>query len=254
MDSSPKRYQLPLKQTLVLGVIGLVILAVLLRPTDSTPIAIKPQVTFIQGVELKFGPSKRFFPPIGSYVPDETAILLAKNETGDWYKVKGLNGEGWVPAESVTISGDLSQLPMEIGIPTPVNTPPPMPTPTSPFLSNANLVLGNVFFEPSLPLQCGQSVGLKIDVANQGYEATTTSGIIMINDTWKGAEQTSTQGTFPVIEPGQTFTVTDISLTVPCDKLNVDHKIIVIVNPDDNVLEVTAVDNSREYIYVLQDR
>jgi hypothetical protein len=229
-------------------------------PTDSpepeasdTPS--RPQVTFSQGVNLRRGPSVKFAPPIGSYATGQTADVLAKNQAGDWYKIRGTNGEGWVSAQFVTVSGNVDSITIDNGPPVPTDTPvftaTPVATAVPPTaVTNANLVLGNVGFTPALPAKCGQTIEIKIDVANLGQTATSTGGTISIKDFWNGQEQASTTGAFPVINPNQTLNIGGIFLTITTN-VDADHKIVVVLNPNGAVPETTNADNSREYAYRL---
>jgi len=223
-------------------------------PASDTPS--RPQVNFSQGVNLRRGPSIKFNPPVGSYAAGQTADILAKTQAGDWYRIRGANGEGWVSATFVTVSGDANAIPIEAGpaIPTdtPVFTATPLATAVPPTpVTTANLVLGNVGFTPALPLKCGQTVEIRVDVANLGQAATTTGGTISIKDFWNGQEQGSTTGGFPVINAGQTLNIGGIFLTITTN-VDADHKIVVMLNPNGAVPETTSADNSREYAYRLQ--
>jgi len=219
----------------------------------------RPQVTFTQGVNLRRGPSVKFVPPIGSYATGQTADILAKTQAGDWYKISGVNGEGWVSAQFVTVSGNADQITIDNGPPVPADTATPVPFTATPVATAvpqtaANLVLGNVGFTPALPAKCGQTIEIKIDVANLGTSATTTNGSISIRDIYvpTNTETQSTTGAFPVINAGQTVNVGGIFLTVPSYGLNEAHKIVITVNPNGAVPETNNSDNTREYAYTLQ--
>jgi uncharacterized protein YraI len=94
----------------------------------------EPLATFNQGVNVRLGPGTQFEPPIGSFAAGQTTEILARNPSGDWYKVRYFNGEGWVFAAVLTVSGDISQLPIESGPPLPTEVPPtitPTPVPST---------------------------------------------------------------------------------------------------------------------------
>ena len=80
-----------------------------LTPTPGQPLA-----TFNQGVNVRLGPGLEFDPPIGAIAAGQTAELLARSHAGDWYKVRYADGEGWVFADLVTVTGDISGLPIEL--------------------------------------------------------------------------------------------------------------------------------------------
>lgn len=222
-------------------------------PPAATDTPSRPMATFIQGVNVRSGPSTKFEPPIGSFKAGDTTEILGKTPAGDWYKVRYYNSNNaWVFGQLLTVSGDVSQIPVDAGPPVPTDTPiPPTPVPVTPTpQTSANIVLGNVGITPDLPLKCGQTVEFKIDVANLGTAATSGSGTISIKDYWNGQEQASTTGGFPVIQAGQTINIGGIFLTVTTN-VDQDHKLVITLNPDGAVPETTNGDNSREYTYRL---
>ena len=212
----------------------------------------KPQATFSQGVNLRSGPSTKFNPPVGSYASGQTADIVAKTQAGDWYKVLGTNGAGWVFAQFVTVSGDAAAIPIDNGPPIPADTATPVPFTAVPptAVTTANIVLGNVGITPDIPLKCKRTVEFKIDIANLGQQATAAGGTISIKDYWNGQEQASTTGAFPVIDAGKTINVGGIFLTVNTN-VETDHKLVITLNSTGNVPETTTADNSREIPYKL---
>jgi hypothetical protein len=222
-------------------------------PPPATDTPSKPQVTFTQGVNLRRGPDVKFAPPIGSYAAGQTADIVAKTQAGNWYKIQGTNGLGWVSAQFVTVSGDDSAIAIDNGPPIPTDTPAFTATPvaTATPQTAANIVMGNVGIVPDLPLKCKRTVEFKIDIANLGTQATAAGGSISIKDYWNGQEQASTTGAFPVIEAGKTINVAGIFLTVNTN-VETDHKLVITLNSTGNVPETTTADNSREYTYKLQ--
>jgi hypothetical protein len=71
-----------------------------------------------------------FDPPIGSVAPGQTAEIVARTQAGDWYQVRLQSGTAWVSAQLVTVSGDISQLPIDNGPPIPTLTTTPGATAT----------------------------------------------------------------------------------------------------------------------------
>ena len=212
----------------------------------------KPQASFTQGVNLRRGPDIKFNPPIGSYAAGQTADIVAKTEAGNWYKVQGTNGLGWVSADYITISGDASAILIDNGPPVPTDTPVATATPvaTNTPVTTANIVLGNVGITPALPLKCKRTVEFKIDIANLGQQATTATGSISIKDYWNGQEQASTTGPIPIIDAGKTINVGSIFLTVNTN-VETDHKLVITLNSTGSIPETTNADNSRELTYKL---
>ncbi len=221
-------------------------------PTPSTP-----YTTTTQGINVRSGPSTLFNPPIGSLAADQSVDLLARSPDGQWFKVKYYNGSGWVFAAYTKPSVDPASLTVDAGPPVPTLTPvvptavpitsTPVPPPTT-----ANLVLGNVNISPALPIVCGKTVGISIDVANLGGQPTTTSGSISIRDfrVSDNTEDASTTGAFGPIQNGQTVNVSGIFLTVTTF-VGEQHKLVITVNPGGGVPETSSADNSRELTYTL---
>lgn len=234
-------------------------------PTDAEPAApaasatpSAPYTTTTQGINVRSGPNVLFNPPIGSLAANQSVELLARSTDGQWFKVKYYNGSGWVFAAYTTPSVDPSTLTVDAGPPVPTLTPvPPTPVPVVPTAvpaaTTANLVIGNVNINPALPIACGKTVGITIDVANLGGQPTTTGGTISIRDVRlsDGTETASTTGAFGPINNGQTVNVGGIFLTVTT-YVGEDHKLIITVNPGGAVPETSSSDNVRELTYNLQ--
>jgi predicted small secreted protein len=221
-------------------------------PASATPS--KPTATLNQGVNVRSGPSTLFNPPIGSFAAGQTADIVAKTPAGDWYKVRYYNGEGWVFGQLLTVSGDVNAIPVDAGPPIPTLTPvvptaiPATPVPPT-AVSQADLVLGNVVISPDVPLKCNRTVEFKIDVANLGTTATTAGGTISIRDI-AAAGETTTNGVFPVLNPGQTQNIGGIFLTVSIN-VGENHRLVVSLNPNGAVPETNPNNNSREWNYTL---
>lgn len=219
------------------------------EPTPSSPVA-----TFNQGVNLRRGPGTNFNPPISSYATGQTADILAINPAGDWYKVRGSNGEGWVFASLVSVSGDVDDLPRDPGPPTPVPaTPVPTPVPSTPVpQSQANLVAGEIRLDPDQPV-CGETYNVEVDLANLGSTDTTTSGLFTVQDIHKasGAVTAQTQGPIPIIRAGETVESADIPITSDTF-VGEEHTVVVILNPSGSIPETGSGDNRREVTYTLQ--
>ncbi len=213
-----------------------------------------PTATFTQGVNVRRGPSTNFNPPIGSFAANQTAEIVGRNPAGDWYKVRYYNSDGWVFASLMTTSGDLSNLPVDPGPPTPVpatSTPiPPTGVPaTAVPVSQANLVAGDIRLSPSQPT-CGETFNVRVDLANLGSTDTTTSGLFTIEDRF-GDRVTRTEGPIPIIRAGQTVESAPIPITVTTD-VGEEHTLVVILNPSGSIPETGSGDNRREIKYRLQ--
>jgi uncharacterized protein YraI len=92
----------------------------------ATPEA-KPLAQAASIANLRDGPGINYN-LAGSLQPAETAEVLAKNATGDWWQVRLANGStGWVFAALVSVSGSTDAVAVAADIPTP---PPAAPTAT----------------------------------------------------------------------------------------------------------------------------
>jgi hypothetical protein len=210
--------------------------------------------TFLQTLNVRSGPGLTFSPPIGSFTAGQTTDVLARSAAGDWYKVRYLNGEGWVFAQLVTLDGDPAQLPVDAGPPAPTLTSAPaaLPVPaTNTPQTAANLVAGVVTLNPSQP-QCAQTFVVSLDVANTGTQPTAASGLVTLNDAREAdvSVQQETVGTFPILQPGQTFRV-EMPLTVST-WYNETHRLTLTIDPLNQVAEAQDGDNVQTLDYVLQ--
>lgn len=233
------------------------------KPTDPPAAAASntpstPFVTVNQGINVRSGPSTKFNPVLGTMKQGDTAPLLGKSTDGSWLKIQYYNSNNaWVFAQYVTASVDLAQLAVDPGPPIPADTAvPPTAVPATPVPtsapSSANIVLGNIGFNPPLAT-CGQTITITIDVANLGQQATDRGGIITIKDyrSSTGQEIHSTQGAFGPLAAGQTVNYGGMFLTITT-YVGEEHRLVVSVNPDGAVPETNNADNNREYKFTLQ--
>lgn len=229
------------------------------QPTNTQPPAAtatpnKPTATFLQGVNVRSGPSTKFNPPIGSFATGQTTDIVARTPAGDWYKVKYYNGEGWVFSQLMTVSGDEAQIVVDAGPAVPTDTPvPTVPPPSTavPVNNQVNLVAGLIRLDPAQP-KCGQTFNIFIDVANQGSQANTSGGSISVSDTRAadGSNPSNTVGAFGIIQPGQTVNSGPIPITVSTNYED-DHKLTLVVDSGNAVAETNEGDNTATFTYRL---
>jgi hypothetical protein len=222
---------------------------------DATNTPDHPVATFNQGANVRRGPGTNFVPPIGSFAAGQTADVVGVNPAGDWYKVRYYNADGWVFASLLNVSGDTSDLPVDIGPPTPIPvTPTPIP-PTAPPATavpqtSANLVAGNIRLDPTSP-ECNETFTVRVDIANLGSQDTSTTGTFTVQDLVNGQVQANTQGPIPIVGAGKTVASAEIPLTVSTNH-SVEHTIVVVLNPNASIPETNAGDNRGEVKYTLQ--
>ncbi len=218
---------------------------------EATDTPSRPTLTITTGVNLRRGPGTVFNPPVGSMPPNATADIVAVNPSGDWYKVRSTYGEGWISAAFVTVSGNVESLPVDPGPPTPVPfTPTPEATATP--VTNANLIISGTPVISPHPLECGEAANVRVTIQNNGTGATAAEGRILVEDIHMGsnARQQSTEGTFPVLQPGQTFTA-EMRITVSTF-FNEGHQIVITVDNNNTIPETNEGDNRFTSDYVLQ--
>jgi uncharacterized protein YgiM (DUF1202 family) len=219
---------------------------------QASPTPNVPTATFIKGVNVRSGPSTLFNPPIGSFAAGQTAEILARTPAGDWYKVRYYNGEGWVFGQLLSVSGDTSRIAVDPGPPIPQPTAvPPTPIPPTPVpVANINLVARTIRLSPESP-NCNETFIVTVDVANFGQQATGGGGLSVVDV--RAADNTtqgSTAGSFGPIQPGQTVNSGNIPLTVSTYHSE-GHKIVVVVDPNNQIAETNENDNRAELAYTL---
>ncbi len=218
---------------------------------EATATPSVPMATFLQGVNVRRGPGTNFNPPLGGLAQNDTAEVLAVSPDRAWYKIRFYNSEGWVSAPLVSVAGDVANLPVDPGPPTPIPataTFTPVPFTATP-VTNINLVAGNIRLDPGQPV-CSETFSISVDIANFGTTAYGGGVLVRIEDTANG-RTTTTEGVVPAIQPNQTVAVSGIRLTVSTD-FEVEHTIAAIIDPSGQVAETNEGDNRRELKYTLR--
>jgi hypothetical protein len=215
-------------------------------PTAFDP---TPRVTATINANVRSGDGTNY-PVVGALLNGQSAPVVGVSAYGTgWYLIELPDGRrGWISPQVVTFNGDISTVPR-------IEPPPPPATPTPPFtptpVSQVNLVAGNFSFVPGTPT-CNVTFNIYIDVANFGT-VTSPSTIISVIDLRRadGTQQGSTIGGVPPIAPGQTINVGPIPLTIST-YYNEEHRLLMIVDPNNSVIETNEFDNTKEAIYTLQ--
>lgn len=219
-------------------------------PPTNSPTPGKPVATFNQGVNVRSGPGTVFNPPIGAFAANQTADVLAKSPDGTWFKVRYYNAEGWVFGQLLTVSGDVTSLPVDAGPPTPIPTATPVPVTPTP-VTTINLVAGAIRLNPGSP-RCKETYQVTVDVANQG-STESPSGSLTIQDiaVRDGSVQQSVPAGFPVVPAGQTVSSGNIPIT-SSTYFAEQHRIVAIVDPNNQIAETNENDNRSEIIFTLE--
>ncbi len=208
------------------------------EPTSNDPIA-----RTTSGINVRRGPSTAFEPPVGSLAPNTAVDIIAINPAGDWLRVRGIGGEGWIFAALTEIEGNVDSVPVESGPPLPTAVPP-TPIPPTPAPQLANLTVTQPYLNPPVP-QCGQVSRFGMTIQNSGSTATTTglSRIELVRKTDGQVFQTSGGQLVAVtLEPGGTHTV-EVQFTIDVF-VNETHTVRFIADANGQVNETNESDNS----------
>jgi hypothetical protein len=84
------------------------------------------------GLNVRTGPGPAY-PIVGGLSRGDVVEVVGKNATSDWLQIihpAGVEGQAWIAAAYVDLSGSLAVVPEVSAPPTPPPTPTPMPTPT----------------------------------------------------------------------------------------------------------------------------
>lgn len=166
-------------------------------PVTATPtVPAQPVAVAIGEVNVRSGPGLTYA-VISDMVPGEAALLIGRNQGGDWWQIQREDGStGWVLGQLVTTEGDTTSIPISAAPPPPTATrvavaptaTPPRPTPVPPkpavdFVVRGSRLWGvqengGYFDGPSL--HCGEKRQLRAivtDAAGQALNGVTLLGI-----------------------------------------------------------------------------
>lgn len=225
-------------------------------PTATTTPNV-PMASFAQAINVRRGPGTNFEPVIGVVQPGQNIEIIGINPARSWYKIRfGTPGEGWVFAQLTTVTGDTTNLPVDVGPATPI---PPTPVPVLPSAipataapqSSADLVVGILELIPGQP-RCGETFSIGLDVANLGTTPTSASSTVDVIDyrAADNSQQGNTVGGFPVLQPNQTFRVI-MQLTISTHYAE-NHRLVLTVDPQNVVPETDNSNNVRDVTYLLE--
>lgn len=210
-----------------------------------------PQVEVIRSsVNIRSGDSIDF--PVQTVaLRGETFRIIGIADTGSgWYFIELPDGtRGWISPTVVSVSGDLRGIP-RVEPPPPPFTPTPIPTNTP--VGQGDLIADNFTPDPNPPT-CGVDFDVLVNVRNNGTAATLNPVNVVIRDVHVASGQTQVQVTttqVPVLSPGQNFVVSG-TLNVTTF-FNEQHRIDVIVDPENLTQETNENNNTRSFSYTLQ--
>ena len=199
-------------------------------PTAPDPVAVRDA--------LCYGGPGRVYGVISAIQGGSSVVLLGRGNLYDWWIVQNpiYDVPCWIAATDLQIDAAYDTSALEVA------TPPPFP---------ANLVAGKVVLDPSPPT-CAEQFTVGIDVTNKGSQPTISKGTVSAVDRRDsdGSQQASGTGTFPTLDPGETYRV-NISLTVS-KWYNEKHVISLFVDSDTVIPEFDESDNKTSVSYTLQ--
>lgn len=139
-------------------------------PAATTTLAV-PVISASVDTNCRTGPSKLYAPPVGVLLVGQTAKVFGRHAQGTWWYIENTGRAGsfcWVWAETTSVDGDASTLP--------VITPPPLPptatftaTPSTGFtlsystVHNCSGTPTAIFQVSNVGNQAFESLNLKID-------------------------------------------------------------------------------------------
>ncbi len=216
-----------------------------LVPTP-TALDLTPRAEIVTGANVRQGDST-IYPVIAGLVAGEIVPVVGLSNTGSgWYYIELPNGRrGWVAPSVVRITGDVRNVP-RVAPPPP---PPPTATPTP--VAQANLVISSLTLSPDPP-RCQQTFTITARILNNGTGPTSTSGSVLLQDVYSGngTVTASTNGGFPVLNPGQSFDVV-MRLTVSVYYEEV-HRLTVVADSLAQIVEINETDNASVRDYTLR--
>lgn len=216
-------------------------------PPTLTPAT--PRVTVLQGANVRGGPGTEFGIS-GSLAQNTQEDLLAINPAGDWYKITYYNGEAWIFASLVEVSGNTAGLPVDQGPPTPIpvtNTFTPVPATNTPVATNTpatapNLIPESASTDPH-PLVCNVSSAVTVTIANTGNASSGEGGLVLVEAVRVSDNQViaTTETIFTPIAAGDNQTV--VAYITVSSYIGEEQIIRVTVDSTNQVAESNEDDN-----------
>jgi uncharacterized protein YgiM (DUF1202 family) len=217
------------------------------RPTQ-TGLENVPRVTALVDANLRAGDST-IYRTVGVLLTGEEAQVLGISTSGsNWYFVQAPNGtEGWIAPSTVTFAGDITTVPYVSPPPTPTFTPIPA---TATPLANPDMIVNGFRFDPLTPA-CGQSFSIFMNITNIGTAASTSGGVVTVQDVLVSNNQViaTATGTFNPIAVGSNFVVV-VAMFVNAAP-NQAHRIIVSIDTSAQIFESNENNNSYTQDYTL---
>ncbi len=222
---------------------------IITRPTlaaTPTTASTNPTVIATADANVRRGDSTAY-DVVGSLLTGSSAPILGRSPNG-WYYIQLDNGRrGFISPSVVTTSGNLANL----QVITPPATPTPTFTPTPP--PSGNLLINGHGTSPT-NVVCNVPFQVQVNVTNNGTSRTSGAAVITMQDFHiESNTLVATQSnTVPPLDPGQNF-VAVFNLTLgPGAFPRTDHRVVVLVDALNQVIEQNESDNSYTFEYRLR--
>lgn len=228
--------------------------AVVAPTNTSAPVSTAPQITVNPGTgaNVRNGPGTIFNPPIASLVAGATAPIVAISPDRQWYKIQINNTTGWISATTVTTTGELGGLTIDVGPATPIPQPTAIPatsvsTATTAPATNTDLSITFVGLSPD-PLVCNQAGIVTVTVVNSGASASAET-TVLVQDLYNGNAGASVSATVKSLGQNESIDIT-LTLTVSTNFAEA-HTLRARIDPDNRVGETNEQNNDNNKAYTL---
>lgn len=214
------------------------------QPPQATATPSQPMITVSTGANVRRGPGQVFEPPIGSLAAGSTAVILAVNPAGTWYKIQYYNGEGWISAQVVTVTGDTSTLPRDAGPATPIPmtaTFTPVPA-TATSTSTVDLIIDGARSNFSPEFRCGIASTVTITVVNRGTSRSAGTSVTVQDIGPTNNVDNSVVIGVPELAPNESFTGT-IGFTISTH-VRLGHTFRAVVDLNNSIPESNETNNT----------
>lgn len=216
---------------------------------DTTPVR-EPYVTARLNANVRAGDSTSYR-RITVLLRDQSASIIGINTRRTWYQIQLTNGRiGWVGSSVVTVTGDLTNVPVVASPALTTSTAVSTPAPTNPASTQglSDLSASPPKLEPNTPT-CGVAFNILVNINNAGPNKTNSPATIYIEDIYNGATTASFTTVLPEINGGTNFVVGGLMIVNTGG--GGTHTIRVTIDPENRVTESNENNNVVSTTYTL---
>lgn len=216
---------------------------------DTTPVR-EPYVTARVNANVRLGDSTSFR-RITVLPRNQSASIIGVNSRYTWYQIQLTNGRiGWIGSSVVTVTGDLTNVPVVTSPALTTSTAVSTPAPTNPASTQglSDLSASPPKLEPNTPT-CGVAFNILVNINNVGPNKTNSPATIYIEDIYNGATTASFTTVLPEINGGTNFVVGGLMIVNTGG--GGTHTIRVTIDPENRVTESNENNNVVSTDYTL---